>query len=325
MNRDLESGPRESLDILQSGPDLAPYQEKGLSVTIDYAVEEHATRDSVRSRASHYSADAPPSVRHGSTFSSEAPAQARETEFSQQLWELLGPGIFQTYPEKNKLDDNSAGQGKLHQKKLVINIAALHRMRVRKLQANLANRVINMCFRKEEPSDWEDLLKEYTQAVRDYDFICSCSGRRHDPFILTSTRELEAAILKFELEQVPQELRKDQGDGWDDINFAAAKRKDVTTRGMQTREESVQQFLERLLMALFGGAFLVGPMWLMVRHSTGDIPLISTTVFVIAFSILMAGALRKETSSMVFSAAAAYAAVLVVFVGTTSTGSGTGA
>ena len=168
------------------------------------------------------------------------------------------------------------------------------------------------------------LTAALAQAVRDYDFICSCSERRHDPFIMTSARELEARILDFELNHVPQELRKDQNDGWDDITFTPPKRKDLITRGQQTREEALRQFFERLSMALFGGAFLIGPMWLMVHHSKGDIPLISTTVFVIAFSILMAGALRQETSSTVFSAAAAYAAVLVVFVGTTTTGSGTG-
>jgi hypothetical protein len=48
-------------------------------------------------------------------------------------------------------------------KELVISFAGLQRMRLRKLQANLANRVMTMRFKGEEPRDWEELLKEYSK------------------------------------------------------------------------------------------------------------------------------------------------------------------
>lgn len=46
---------------------------------------------------------------------------------------------------------------------LVISFAGLQRMRLRKLQIGLANRVVGTHFRGEEPSDWENLLKEYSR------------------------------------------------------------------------------------------------------------------------------------------------------------------
>ncbi len=78
-------------------------------------------------------------------------------------------------------------------------------------------------------------------------------------------------------------------------------------------------FLGRLTMAIFGGIFLIGPMWLMVLKPGLYISLISTSVCVVIFSLALAYFLKKESMVTVVGAAAAYAAVLVVFVGTTTT------
>jgi hypothetical protein len=221
-------------------------------------------------------------------------------------------------------------------KELVISFAGLQRMRLRKLQANLANRVMTMRFKGEEPRDWEELLKEYSKfsdrlktpmklitqaanAVRDYDFICSCVDRPNDPFILSSARELEAGILSNELTHIPENLRSAQDGGWDAIEFVRPEWKDMFTRGELSQEARLKAFFERLGMAIFGGIFLIGPMWLMVLKPDRYTVLISTSVFVLAFAIVMAVALVKDTMVTVFSATAAYAAVLVVFVGTTTT------
>lgn len=72
-------------------------------------------------------------------------------------------------------------------------------------------------------------------------------------------------------------------------------------------------FHQRLGLAAVGAAFLIAPMWLMVLHNTLYTALVSTTVFVAVFGLISA---RFLTSLMeVVSATAAYAAVLVVFVG----------
>lgn len=75
-----------------------------------------------------------------------------------------------------------------------------------------------------------------------------------------------------------------------------------------------EKFLVRLSTAIIGGSFLIGPMWLMVLRPQVYTGLISTTAFVSVFGLLMTWLLDSPRS--VLSTTAAYAAVLVVFVGT---------
>jgi hypothetical protein len=77
-----------------------------------------------------------------------------------------------------------------------------------------------------------------------------------------------------------------------------------------------QKFLSNLSMAALGGALLVAPMWLMVLRNTLYITLATTTVSVGLFGVIMSWMLQSAME--VLSATAAYAAVLVVFVGANS-------
>lgn len=88
-----------------------------------------------------------------------------------------------------------------------------------------------------------------------------------------------------------------------------------------TRNDNVAKvwyrgFKGRVILAAVGGAFLIGPMWLMVLQSGLYTALITTTGFVAGFGILMAYFL--EEGKDVLASTAAYAAVLVVFVGTST-------
>ena len=85
------------------------------------------------------------------------------------------------------------------------------------------------------------------------------------------------------------------------------------TRNENHKESEWKNFRKRLQMAVLGGVFLLAPMWLMVLHRTKYTALVSTTVFVAFFGLIMAKFLEKEMD--VLSVTAAYAAVLVVFVG----------
>ena len=96
----------------------------------------------------------------------EVSTQTRESELSEKLWGQFRKSIFQTYPLNNESGDNLAGQRNPRQKQLVISFAGLHQMRMRKLKANLASRVMDMCFRKQESHDWEELLKEYSTSPK---------------------------------------------------------------------------------------------------------------------------------------------------------------
>ncbi|PVI05725.1 hypothetical protein DM02DRAFT_70543 [Periconia macrospinosa] len=208
--------------------------------------------------------------------------------------------------------DNDAKDGK--PRKLVLSVAALSRMRLRKLQCRLARNIIYMQTHDKEPDDWEENLSKYVAAIRDNDFIVAAVDRSEDPFIIHSGRAVDAEVLKLALQN-----RLDSQDDWKDVDFGQAADHDKPlpigggTRRQVKAKEKLQNFFARLTLGVIGGAFLVGPMWLMVLHDTKITKLVSTTVFVFAFGILMSW--RLNDSFGVLSATAAYAAVLVVFVG----------
>jgi hypothetical protein len=85
-----------------------------------------------------------------------------------------------------------------------------------------------------------------------------------------------------------------------------------------TRQDNYQRnwtlgFHQRLAVAAVCGIFLIAFMWLMVLHNTLYTALVSTTVFVAVFGLM--AAVYFTGLMEVMSSTAAYAAVLVVFVG----------
>ena len=73
--------------------------------------------------------------------------------------------------------------------------------------------------------------------------------------------------------------------------------------------------LARFVIGFVGGAALVIPMLIMSIHQNQAKSLTTTSVAVVLFAIAMAVGIRA-TNSETLAATAAYAAVLVVFVGT---------
>ncbi|KAE8441928.1 hypothetical protein EG329_004186 [Mollisiaceae sp. DMI_Dod_QoI] len=89
----------------------------------------------------------------------------------------------------------------------------------------------------------------------------------------------------------------------------------------QNKERGWAAFLSRFYMALFGGLALIVPMLIMTLHESKVTSLVTTSVFVIAVAVLLAGFMEDADPKDILAATAAYAAVLVVFVGTgTSSG-----
>jgi hypothetical protein len=74
-------------------------------------------------------------------------------------------------------------------------------------------------------------------------------------------------------------------------------------------------FISRLKMALFGGIALVAPMLVMSLHPTRLTQLLTTSVFVLVVGIILAWYMKDADKKDILGATAAYAAVLVVFVG----------
>jgi hypothetical protein len=152
---------------------------------------------------------------------------------------------------------------------------------------------------------------------------------------------VDAYILKVMLSKIPQEMRQRDGLGsLETISFECppgrgnvSQKFDIApaveqkpepiggTRRDMTQKQKTIDFFSRLRISLVGGVFLIGPMWLMVLHNTTWTALVSTSVMVLVWGAISAW--RLDSPMSVLSTTAAYAAVLVVFVGTNSQSSAT--
>ena len=141
---------------------------------------------------------------------------------------------------------------------------------------------------------------------------------RRDPFYVTGERIIDRYML-----QVAMRGREDKGDPlrsaqsmgkWETGNVRPEPV--GSTRDKNFQRAWIKGFHQRVWAAVVGGIFLIGPMWLMVLHKTLYTALVSTTIFVSVFGLIMALFLDKMMD--VLSSTAAYAAVLVVFVGLTT-------
>lgn len=80
------------------------------------------------------------------------------------------------------------------------------------------------------------------------------------------------------------------------------------------KSRNTKAFVNRLILGMFGGVSLVGPMLLMVFHKDIVTATATTSACVFAFAAIIA--FRTEASpEVIVGTVAAYAAVLVVFVG----------
>ncbi|KAK8868950.1 UDP-glucose 4-epimerase [Apiospora arundinis] len=192
-----------------------------------------------------------------------------------------------------------------------ISLAELQRLRLRKLQCKLVKAVGEMRFRDNDPSNWEGGLKSYIEAIKDYDYMIERSKSARDPFLVTGERKVDDRVIRRILGTLldTKELSVVSVPGpWEEDNQPIGG-----TRAANVAQSALAGLKNRLATAALGGAFLVGPMWLMVKRADPNTSLVSTTLFVVVFGLLMAAYLNKSTDVM--SATAAYAVVLVVFVG----------
>ncbi|CAG7560310.1 unnamed protein product [Fusarium equiseti] len=156
------------------------------------------------------------------------------------------------------------------------------------------------------------------QALRDYEYMEKRSLGSDDPFYLSGEKWLDRNLLKKIVGNNAGRLIKEGINNEFDARGYWQKGPGDADRFSDTRRENYQRnwftgFYQGLGAATVAGIFLIVPMWLMVLHKTLWTALVSTTVFVVVFGALAAWFL---TSFMeVMTSTAAYAAVLVVFVG----------
>jgi len=72
----------------------------------------------------------------------------------------------------------------------------------------------------------------------------------------------------------------------------------------------------RLLMAVFGGVALIAPVILMTLKPTLTVDLVTASVATAVFSLALVGFATDMSGKDVLASTAAYAAVMVVFIGT---------
>lgn len=159
-----------------------------------------------------------------------------------------------------------------------------------------------------------DRASDLVQAMKDYDYMRDCTKGPTDYFVTTGERYVDRYVMGRVIGDPAQlgVLEKKTPIGpWEDDPTPIGGTRHKVTKIMWWKG-----FRDRGVLGAFGGVLLLGPMWLMVLHQTRYTGLITTTVCVIIFGGLASWRLEKPMD--VLSATAAYAAVLVVFVGLTS-------
>ena len=91
--------------------------------------------------------------------------------------------------------------------------------------------------------------------------------------------------------------------------------RELDKKGREQRSKK-QAFIQRIIMAMFGGLALIGPMLIMTLHPSRNTSLITVSIATFLFALALAFIAKDSSGKDVLGATAAYAAVLVVFVGT---------
>ncbi|KAI1062342.1 hypothetical protein LB506_006227 [Fusarium annulatum] len=196
-----------------------------------------------------------------------------------------------------------------------INFAVLQRIQLKQLRTKLAKHAVSLRFQANEPQGWQDTLKDYIQALQNYEYMEKRSLQPEDPFYMSGEKYQDRKLLEAIL---GDKVNSFEGQPVFPAIGHWQKGPEESRSVRDTRQDNYKRnwtvgLHQRLAVAAVGGIFLMAPMWLMVLHNTLYTALVSTTVFVTVFGLMAA---RYLTSLMdVMSSTAAYAAVLVVFVG----------
>ncbi|KAJ5629702.1 hypothetical protein N7528_003359 [Penicillium herquei] len=158
-------------------------------------------------------------------------------------------------------------------------------------------------------------------ANRDYDYMTeklaqTADNAEKDPFLIT-TNDILGFCLMRDHQLIPT------GDQLKEPEQVMHGKRPVVLPGSSRNEheEKIQwaRLWERIFMGVCGGVALIAPMLLMVLHKTQATTLATTSVATILFALMLALLGKDLRGQDVLAAVAAYAAVLVVFVGASST------
>lgn len=137
----------------------------------------------------------------------------------------------------------------------------------------------------------------------------------HDPFMITTKNALSLYLMKESL-LVPsgqQVQARDRLDYTKRINILPG-----TSRTKHNDNASLALLWQRIYMGVCGGLALIAPMLLMVLHKDEATTLSTASVATMLFALGLAFLGKGLKGQEVLASVAAYAAVLVVFVGASS-------
>ncbi|KAF2677148.1 hypothetical protein K458DRAFT_409895 [Lentithecium fluviatile CBS 122367] len=201
-----------------------------------------------------------------------------------------------------------------------IRVRALQHMTIIHLKRVLAGEVAEMVKRETTSAEQMERIRvtlgHYTTALRDLRYMLEPASTNQrtarfprDLLYIESTRDsavmVDAGIITSE--SMKHRVYLDVPDYTGYGGFSS--RKDLAA-------EYSRGYLSRLKMALFGGIALVAPMLIMKLRPSKLTGLLTTSLFVLAVAIILAWYMKDANKKDILGATAAYAAVLVVFVGT---------
>ncbi|KAJ0114948.1 hypothetical protein J7T55_004691 [Diaporthe amygdali] len=212
-----------------------------------------------------------------------------------------------------------------------IELATLQRMVIHDLQHQLVALVKRIRDRQDtgerEMNEAKKLLEDYSTATRNYDFMlikkaAAKSTGRQDAFRITSEERLGFILMKRAgLVPSQADLELLQGNIDQETDWDSQGRRNILpgdSRGQLLEHMDLMAFYQRASMGLLGGFALIVPMLIMVLKND----LLTTLIVTSASTVIFAGVLaifgRELKGETVLASVAAYAAVLVVFIGAKS-------
>ncbi|KAK5111299.1 hypothetical protein LTR85_012194 [Meristemomyces frigidus] len=246
-----------------------------------------------------------PSLPGDEPISGSADGQTKPSAAVQKVLDAAQRTVFYTIHQK--VDETKP-------KKCVLDVATMQAVTVRAWQDQVIRAGVIMRAGK-LPTDLSELLHQYCNAVRDMDYMQekARSGFDRDPFLLMTSKQSEREMMEGHgLMRGVEQLEY--------LHLAPDSEKPVLPGVGRTARILAAQSQSRKLnvvSALAGGLALIVPMIIM-RLIPGKVcSLVTTSSFVACFAVAIA-LLSDLRPNEILGVTAAYAAVLVVFVGTTS-------
>ncbi|KAM7195329.1 hypothetical protein V8F20_007548 [Naviculisporaceae sp. PSN 640] len=244
--------------------------------------------------------------------------------------ESAGPPI-QEQPLGKSMQEHirSIGGGDQVERVAVLSFRALQLYRIAALQKKLVE-VQAALFRdgKEPGTDTDGILQKYADAIRNYetltqDIVYEANSENDKKYVFLGdstdfqvVERTQSGSLRIRKSAFSTVKPQHQLERVGPLGFRELDKK------RRLQRELVTAYLNRLQMAAFGAVALIVPVLIMALHPGLLVDLVTTSVATVLFGLVSVFLGTDASGKDVLASTAAYAAVLVVFVGTSLTPTG---